>query len=220
MESYGKSVGGSSPLPVITFNFPGRSGTDAEDIEMLKFLKTKARVLCLQEFGGRGQLLTEAGWSYRVDGGQVIAWHNARLVDSGSHWLNDPTKIQAEAAGPTVHKAKNIGWVILDIDGRRWKIGNMHMVPSKHLGGAARQLWLQQRNEALKWNGDILCGDFNATPTDKDTVPFQDKWRLATDPRGTRNARAIDWVLNKTTTEAVRLERTGGSDHHPVRAVL
>lgn len=111
--------------------------------------------------------------------------------------------------------------------GRRWTIGVVHFVPSKHLGGEAAALWRRQRDKTIAWmksagTNVVVMGDFNGQWSDNIAMPFHDVARVQDAP--SHGKRKIDWVLRKIGMRGdgggVALDHQGQSDHKPVKGVV
>ena len=238
----GTATGGdSSRVDIVTFNWPSRfgpsAGVDVEDEALWDDLSTQVSVMGLQEAGWIAAWIRRQGWEvYRPDPpddsddqpvGNLLAWNPDEwtALDTGWHALSPRTQIQEEAAGPTYHRPKYVVWARLTsrTDGTTWVFGSIHFVPSKHLGGAALELWKLQRDNLLDWWGrqdvrTVVVGDFNAQPADAAAQPF---WQVAehqaTESHGTRT---IDWIVRTKALSAEgveALDARGQSDHRPVR---
>ena len=243
------SSGGAPPpakqgVRVVSFNWPSRykSGSRSADRQLWSELSAQADVIGLQE----------AHWAYRNvltgnhegwelwnptigDGkpsAEVLAWRTDIFdtLATGSTMISPPTKVQAEAAGPTTHREKHVVWADLrhKPTGQVWNVGVVHFVPSKHLGGATQKLWEKQRDELVAWIGRqgprcVVVGDFNCDTARKDTAPIK---RVATIRSAcSHGKRRIDWIVVKTaegvtSTRGRALPHRGQSDHKPVAAAI
>lgn len=233
--------GSTSRVDIITFNWPSRygptAGVDVEDEALWDELSPQASVMGLQEAGWIAGWIRQQGWEvYRPNPpgdsddqpvGNPLAWNPDQwiVLDKGWHKLSPETRIQEEAAGPTYHRTKYVVWARLEdrTDGTQWVFGTIHLVPSKHLGGAALELWELQRDNLLDWwasqdTRTVVVGDFNAQPTDAAAQPF---WEVADHQTvASHGTRKIDWIVRKKalSAEAVEaLDNRGQSDHRPVR---
>lgn len=228
-----------------TFNWPSRyhKGGEAADEAMFDRLKAQSDVMGFPEFKWGHKKITdkEKDWGFfnpnpPHDGdnkraGQVLAWNKKTfdLVKTGTTLLNRPTRIQHNAAGPTIHRSKSVIWAKLrnKKTGEIWTAAVVHFVPSKHLGGAALELWKKQRDGLAKWikaqgPRTIVMGDFNGewnTPVSK---PLHKVANAAT--AKSHGHSKIDWVLRSKDLHAVHpgraLDNHGQSDHRPVKSVV
>lgn len=233
--------GGTPRVDILTFNWPSRygpsAGVDVEDEALWDELSTRVSVMGLQEAGWIAGWIRDQGWEvYRPNPpgdaddqpvGNLLAWNPDEWIvrDQGWHPLSPRTKIQEEAAGPTYHRPKYVVWARLEsrTDGTTWVFGSVHFVPSKHLGGAALELWTLQRDNLLDWwaNQDertVVVGDFNAQPADAAAQPF---WQVAQHQTAeSHGKRRIDWIVRQKALSAEgveALDSRGQSDHRPVR---
>lgn len=237
-------IGTALRVAAITFNWPARygpsPGVDARDRELWGNLSRRATVIGLQEAGWIAGYIRNQGWEVHRpnppdDGddqpvGQLLTWDPSvwREVDRGAFPLSPETRIQPEAAGPTLHRAKFVVWARLRnrSDGSVWTFGVVHFVPSKHLGGAALDLWRLQRDNLLRWwegrgGRTVVMGDFNAQPGDAVARPFWEVAQVQAVP--SHGDRAIDWIVRKRRLDGVAvaaLDNLGQSDHRPVRGVV
>lgn len=229
----------------VTFNWPSRykKGGEAADEALFDRLSAKADVMGFPEFKWGHKKITdrESKWAIHnpnppKDGdneraGQVLAWRKDtfKLVETGTSLLNRPTRIQQKAAGPTIHRSKSVIWAKLRHreTGEVWTVAVVHLVPSKHLGGAAEKLWRTQRDNLAKWMKQqgprtLVMGDFNAKWSDGIAKPLHKVAKAQTAP--SHGKRAIDWVLRSKDLEAVHngkaLDNGGQSDHRPVQGVV
>ncbi len=229
----------------VTFNWPKRfgKGGEAGDEAMFERLSAQADVMGLQEFRWAMPKITdgEKKWGFfnpnpPRDGdperaGQVLAWRKDKfqLLDTGTTLLNRPTRIQQKAAGPTVHRSKSIIWAKLRHRETKevWTVAVVHLVPSKHLGGAAAELWRKQRDGIAEWMKKqgprtLVMGDFNGEWDDSIAKPLHRVAKQQSAPSHGR--REIDWVLRSKDLEvkgrARALDSFGQSDHRPVRSVV
>jgi hypothetical protein len=233
----------STTVKLITFNWPQRytSGGEKADEDLIEYLKARASIFGFQEAAWLNPKILDgenlgiynpdpAGDSESGKAGQVLCWRldTWSLIKQGTWLLNKPTEIQPPAAGPTVHAAKSVIWSELrNLETRaNWTFGVVHFVPSKHLGGAALDLWKQQRDNLLKWwekqgPRTVVLGDFNAKPTDSVCDPILKVARLQ--QGNTFGERDIDWVMRKPQLKAVSqavLSNKSQSDHKPMLGVV
>lgn len=227
-------------VPVITFNVPRRydSGGTLSDTSLLSGLMADCAVLGLQEAGWARELVDSLGWTVHqpTDSSgkpvaQLLVWNPAvwETVDVGATLLSPETKVQPQAAGPTKHREKHIVWADLrhTVTSQVWNMAVVHFVPSKHLGGAARALWIEQRDALIAWLGRqgpraVVLGDFNAQPQDPLAAPLREVAKV--DSAVSHGRRRIDWIVRKPSVtavgSAVALDNRGQSDHKPVRGLL
>jgi endonuclease/exonuclease/phosphatase family metal-dependent hydrolase len=225
----------------LTFNIPARykaGGTEA-DVALIKHLMTQCDILGLQEAGWLKKHLVGLGWEIHhprdSTGGttsNLLLWNPKvfEMVDRGNTMLSPKTPIQREAAGPTNHREKHIVWADL----KHRKTGEIvyaacvHMVPSKHLGGAAGALWDRQAATLESWikrQGDVcfVVGDFNCKHTDPDAANLRKIAKISS--ARSHGLREIDWVLTKknsrvSAAKGVALDNRKQSDHKPVKAKI
>lgn len=242
-EHQGKG-GKEATVRAVTFNWTQRyrKGGDAADERMLDSLKAKGDVLGLPEARWAFPKITdhEKGWAFYNPNpkgdrdakpvGQVLGWNTKKfkLLEKGFTPLSKKTRIQQQAAGPTMARAKNVVWAKLRHreTGEVWTVAVAHLVPSKHLGGAAAKLWRKQRDALTKWMEKqgprtILMGDFNGEWNDKIAKPFHEVAKAATAP--SHGKRRIDWVLRSKDLKGGpghALSNQGQSDHRPVVATV
>jgi endonuclease/exonuclease/phosphatase family metal-dependent hydrolase len=224
-------------LRVVTHNWPPRYG--GNDYAHARYLARHGSVIGLQESlwtykrsvrplgWARHQPLTAYG---RV--AQPIWWNTAvwRRVRSGKALISLPTVIQREAAGPRRHRGRHLVWVLLEhrVTGHRVVFANVHLVPSKHLGGAALALYERQVAGVARWLDAspvaksapvVLMGDFNGQPDDPQLRPLRRRGKVISAPSHGR--RAIDhvWLFGPTPLRGRALDANGQSDHLPVLGV-
>lgn len=234
------STRSTARVPLITFNIPRRydAGGTLKDTALLSALMAESDVLGLQEAGWARGLVDSLGWTVHqpTDStgkpvGQLLAWNPAAwdTVDLGTTLLSPATRVQRKAAGPTLHREKLIVWADLrrTDTGQVWNLAVVHFVPSKHMGGQTRALWIRQRDELLAWMGrqgprTAVLGDFNAQPRDSLAAPLLKVAQVQA--AVSHGRRRIDWVVHKPGLRPVAdtsaLSNMGQSDHRPVRAVL
>lgn len=231
---------GPTETGYLTANWPSRykdGGLEA-DLSLWMELTADSRVVAVG--------LQEAWWLYNnvlrdVEGwtfvtartsegetsGEVLAVRGTwgRVLDTGSTMISPYTTVQPDAAGPTRHKEKHIVWADVEVDGEVHYVGNVHLAPSKHLGGAIYKLWKLQRDACVEWMGRqgdrcVLMGDFNCESSHNDAAPFREIGTIASAP--SHGKRDIDWVVVKgdALVTAQALPNRGQSDHKPVLAVL
>ncbi len=237
--------GKDANVRAVTFNWPSRykKGGEAADEKLFDRVAAQADVLGFAEFSWGHEKITdnEKAWSFynpnpKGDGdgdrvGQVLAWRKDKfnLVEQGTSPLSPPTRIQSNAAGPTVHRGKHIVWAKLrhKETGELWTVAVVHFVPSKHLGGAAEKLWRRQRDALAQWMEKqgprtLVMGDFNAKWSDGIAQPLKKVARAQHAP--SHGKRGIDWVLRSKDLQAVgggkALGNDGQSDHRPVKGVV
>ena len=233
----------SSRVQVITFNWPSRygpGGVDSNDRALWSDLSGRASVMALQEAGWVAGHIRSRGWEVHRPNppgddddqptGNFVVWDPSvwQVRDRGAFQQNPYTRIQAAAVGPTRHRPKYVVWVELRNrdDGTVWTFASVHFVPSKHLGGAALELWERQRDRMLLWLSrraarTVVMGDFNAQPSDAPCAPIRDAAGIHSAP--SHGDRQIDWVVRKPVLEGIRvaaLAHMGQSDHRPVRSVV
>ena len=234
---------GDSTVRATTFNWPSRyrKGGDAADEALFDRLAKGSDVMGLQEFSWASPRITdgEKGWAFHHPDprggdkgltGQALAWRTDKfsLVDKGTTPLSPKTKVQANAAGPTMHREKHIVWAKLrnKETGEVWTMAVVHFVPSKHLGGAAERLWKRQRDTLAKWMRQqgprtMVMGDFNGQWKDSIARPLRKVANVASAP--SHGNRAIDWVLRSKDLKGSggrASSNAGQSDHRPVHATV
>lgn len=232
----------ATEVTAITFNWPARykNGGKGADEDLWDELSKQCTVFGAQEahWAWNNIIKDEKGWTHfnprRSDGsftGEILSWKNStwETLDMGSTLLSPATVIQEEAAGPTKHGEKWIVWADLRhrVTGETWYFANVHFVPSKHLGGAAFNLWVAQRNALIAWilrqgQNTVVLGDFNGQWSDKVAAPFHEVARVQ--DAVSHGKRKIDWVLRKKGVARVgggtALPNRGQSDHRPVKATV
>lgn len=211
---------------------PGKYG--GNDATMRALLTGAAQVVGWQESRWQYlQLQALKGWHTAhlkdSDGdrsGQALSVDLGRfaVTDQGWSQISPATKVQEQAAGPGTHRCKGVTWVdVVDkAADRPLTFGVVHLVPSKHLGGATAKLYAKQVANIVAWverqtKPVVLVGDFNGEPGDKALAPLVD----VMDEVGgvpSLDGRAIDLIFTKGLgLSGVRAMPNGGtSDHRPV----
>jgi endonuclease/exonuclease/phosphatase family metal-dependent hydrolase len=223
-------------LRILTANWPSRYGGD--DKAHARYLARHAAIIGLQEAGWtwrrRIRPLTMAVHQPRSAWGRVRQpiWYDPtvwRKVKGGKALISLPTRVQWYAAGPRTHAAKHVVWVLLEhrATGQRIVVGNTHLVPSKHLGGAAGKLYRRQVGAIVRWldvqkHPVLLVGDFNGQPGDWELAPLRRRGKCISAPSHGRGRR-IDHIWMFGPWERLRsraLDDRGQSDHKPVLGVV
>ncbi len=238
-------TGKDANVRATAFNWPERyrKGGDAGDEKLFDQLAAKSDVMGLSEFKWGDRITdNEKGWGFfhpnpKNDGekdkvGQLLAWRKDKfdMVKTGTSLMNRPTRVQQQAAGPTMHSGKSIVWAKLrhKETGELWTVAVAHFVPSKHLGGATEALWKKQRDEVGDWMAKqgprtIVMGDFNGEWDDAISKPLR---KVAQNQSAPSHAgkRKIDWILRSKDLDGVgpgkALNAGGQSDHRPVQGVV
>ena len=226
-------------LTVVTYNVGDPSAATVR-ADLTRLAQRRPHVLALQEVADRDQLLARLAprIGYRVYQPAVgtASRHNAilvrkdvRLISTNIFKISDRTFVGRNTAGARktgYTAAKYISLVRVQVDGHRWVVGDVHLVPSAERKGntRTRALHHRQTERVAEWFGHrlmepVLVGDFNAEPSSPLLAPLRNLAKASTQDSHGKRAIDIVWTAKDTRTTAKALHGFH-SDHRPVEVTI
>jgi endonuclease/exonuclease/phosphatase family metal-dependent hydrolase len=230
---------GTHELTVVTYNVGDPSDAKVR-ADLARLADRRPEVIGLQEVADRDGLLRRVAprLGYRVyqpSAGEASR-HNAilvrkdvKLIGHNILQISDRTYVGHHTAGARktgYTAAKYISLVRVQVDGRAWVVGNVHLVPSAARKGNTRTRALHHRQtvRSAEWFTNralepVLVGDFNAEADSTLLAPLRKVAKASSEDSHGHRAIDIVWTAKdaRTTTKALR---GYSSDHRPVEVTI
>lgn len=220
-------------IKVVTYNVGDKSATTLRD-QLRRLMSMDPAAIGLQEVADReGLIRSIAGDDYKVlyEAVGQASKHNAILVrddvrvrSHGAVKISGVAKVHPDTPGTgsgDTAPPKYINWAKIRVDGLRWTIGVVHLVPSAERWAKNRELHNRQVRRSAAWFASrpaepLLMGDFNAVPRSSLLKRLRNVAKPWGKPSFGRRAIDIVWT-KKDATGGVRALDGYGGDHRPVR---
>jgi len=229
-------------IRVVTYNV-GDGAARKKRADLRRLMALRPAVIGLQEVADRVALIRALApkHGYRSligaegDGRQRIALlvrkKGVKVLDHGLRKISDRTSVHPATPGTgdgDQVSAKYVHWVRLRVDGLRWTVGAVHLVPSASKYKKNRRLHGRQVAECAAWFRGVkveplLMGDFNATPRSGLVDDLREVARPWSKPSFEKGDRPIDmlWTRKdargKVRALGVDPDPDYSSDHRPLR---